>query len=188
MRNHQHPQLLSVCSTRLEHKAIQKYLSKIDILITLMVKPWSWRRRQWEMPVGGSALVVTSVVVLGLVWWVCRSQPACRTGVFLLGGVRGQTGYLQTISCTEVQLLSVSTNLPFWLGENILCLVRPTLFWASVLRRWLEIEELIRTTGWRECNSHKQDNSCSVSLCVLHAACAYFIVRQITCVTTSVRQ
>lgn len=31
MRNHQHPQLPSVCSTRVEHNAIQKYLSKPDI-------------------------------------------------------------------------------------------------------------------------------------------------------------
>lgn len=31
MRNHQHPQLPSVCSTGVEHNAIQKYLSKIDI-------------------------------------------------------------------------------------------------------------------------------------------------------------
>lgn len=108
--------------------------------------------------------------------------------MFLLGGVRGQTGYLQAISCTEMQLLSVSTNLPFWLGENILCLVRLPPFWASILRRWLELEELVRRTGWREWNSHKQDNSCSVSLCVLHVAYTYFIVRQITCVTKSVRK
>lgn len=47
------------------------------------------------------------------------------------------------------------------------------------------MEELVRSTGWREWNSHEQDDSCSVSLC---AAYTYFIVRQITCVTKSVRK
>lgn len=149
MRNHQHPQLLSICSTRLEHKAIQKYLSKIDILITLMVKHWRWRRRQWEMPVGGSALVVTGSGGLGfggMSLQVSAPLPS-RSG----SSWRGEgTGYLQAISCTEVQLLSASSNLPFWLGQNILCSARLPPFWASLLRRWFEIEELFRRTGWRD--------------------------------------
>lgn len=188
MRNHQHPQLLSICSTRLEHNASQKYLSKIDILIVLMVKHRSWRR-QWEMPVGGSALAVPGS-------WQSRGQCDEFAGLSLpseQGGFSSQGradrewihGQFPT---PEMQLFSASMNSPFWLGENILCSVWPPPFWASVPRRWLEIEEHVRRAHWREWNNCTQDNSSRVSLCVPHAAYTYFIVRQITCVTKSIRK
>lgn len=187
MRSHQHPQLPSICSTRLEHNASQKYLSKIDILIALMVKHRSWRR-QWEMPVGGSALAVPGSH---------QSQGQCdefaglslpaEQGSFSSQGQGDREWVHRQFPTPKVQPFSASANSPFWLGENILCSMWPPPVWASVLRRYLEIEEPVRT-GWREWNNRTQDDSSRVSLCVLHAAYTYFIVRQITCVTKSIRK
>lgn len=79
------------------------------------------------MPVGGSALVVTGSGSLG--FGVMSLQvSACLLSRSVSSWRSEGTGYLQAISCTEVQLLSASTTLPFWLGENILCLVQPSPF------------------------------------------------------------
>lgn len=77
------------------------------------------------MPVGGSALVVTGSSSLG--FGVMSLQVSACLPSRSLSSWRGEgTGCLQAISCTGVQLLSASTNLPFWLGENNLCSVQST--------------------------------------------------------------
>lgn len=140
------------------------------------------------MPVGGLALVVPGS------WWswvrcdeFAGLSPPAQQRHFSSQG-QGHGEFLGSFLHPKCSFSVPRLTRPFFLGEKILCSAQPPPFWASVPRRWLEIEEPVRSMGWRVWNNHTQDDSCRVSPCVPHAAYAYFILRQITCVTKSVRK